>query len=395
MKLILASVALALLFASVGFSQSEELTKTDSTVRFATFNISFHRRSGGELAEELALAESEKPKQIAEIIQRVRPDVILLNEFDFDKEGQGIKNFLKNHLGVSQNGQKPIAYEFTFAGPVNTGVKANVDMNDDGEVKLPDDAFGFGWHPGQYGMVVLSQFPIDTANVRTFQKFLWKDMPGNLLPIDPGTDEPYYNEKTTEVFRLSSKSHWDVPIKIGDKTIHFLTAHPTPPVFDNLEDRNGRRNHDEIRMFADFVTPGKAAYIYDDNGKKGGLEPGAHFVIAGDMNADESDGDSYQGAAEQLTKHELINHTMVPSSSGGQHYSQKQGKVNQKHKGDPTRDTGDFSDSKVGNLRLDYCLPSKTLILKKCGVYWPETNRPGANLVKATDHRMVWIDLKK
>ena len=46
----------------------------------------------------------------------------------------------------------------------------------------PDDAFGFGFFPGQFGMAVFSKYPIDVASVRTFQLFLWKDMPGNLHP---------------------------------------------------------------------------------------------------------------------------------------------------------------------------------------------------------------------
>ena len=57
------------------------------------------------------------------------------------------------------------------------------------------------------------------------------------------------------MFRLSSKSHWDVPIRIGRETVHFLVSHPTPPVFDGPEDRNGTRNHDEIRFWADYVGP--------------------------------------------------------------------------------------------------------------------------------------------
>ena len=47
-----------------------------------------------------------------------------------------------------------------------------------------------------------------------------------------------------------------MPIRIGGKTVHFLVSHPTPPVFDGPEDRNGTRNADEIRFWADYVTPG-------------------------------------------------------------------------------------------------------------------------------------------
>ena len=149
-------------------------------------------------------------------------------------------------------------------------------------------------------MVVYSKYPIATDEVRTFQDFLWKDMPGAVLPDDPAIPGPadWYSPEELEVFRLSSKSHWDVPIKVpGRKPVHFLVSHPTPPTFDGTEDRNGTRNHDEIRFWADYVTGGStASYIYDDEGATGGLGRGQDFVIAGDQNADPFDGDSYDDA---------------------------------------------------------------------------------------------------
>ena len=80
---------------------------------------------------------------------------------------------------------------------------------------------------------------------------------------------PWYTDAELAVLPLSSKSHWDIPIRIGNRTVHFLASHPTPPVFDGDEDRNGRRNFDEIRLWADYVNGGDAAgYIYDDHGKR-------------------------------------------------------------------------------------------------------------------------------
>ena len=112
-------------------------------------------------------------------------------------------------------------------------------------------------------MVVYSKYPIDTDDVRTFQHFSWADMPGALLPDDPATAAPadWYSPEELDVFRLSSKSHWDVPIEIGKKTVHFLVSHPTPPTFDGTEDRNGTRNHDEIRFWADYVSPSRAHVV--------------------------------------------------------------------------------------------------------------------------------------
>jgi 3-phytase/alkaline phosphatase D len=363
------------------------------TVRFASFNVAMNRRNAGDLKKELISGESPKTQKIAEIIQRVRPDVLLINEFDYDEAGEGLKAFQEKFLGVSQNDQKPIEYPHVRAWPVNTGEDSGIDLNLDGKHRLPRDGFGFGYFPGQYAMAVLSKYPIDEAKTRTFQKFLWKDMPDAKLPIDPASKESYYPEHVMEVFRLSSKNHVDVPISVGDKTIHFLISHPTPPVFDGKEDSNGCRNHDEIRLFADYVS-GKADYLYDDAGNKGGLPDGSHFVIAGDLNADPLDGASRDHAARLLTENPLINDTK-PSSEGGTHYAKEQGQANTDHQGDPSNDTGDFGDKDVGNMRIDYCLPSKNLTVSGTGVFWPKPDQPGGDLVEASDHRLIWVDLKK
>lgn len=369
-------------------------TKATTAVRFATFNVSLHRSSAGKLIQDLSVAvPAIQPRRVAEVIQRVRPDVLLLNEFDYDADGKAIQALQKNLLGVSQNKQTPITYPHVYFAAVNTGVRSGVDLNGDNNIENTGaDAFGYGQFPGQYGMVVLSKFPIQRSRVRTFQTFRWKDMPGNLLPKKVGTDEPFYSPEATTTFRLSSKSHWDVPIEVNGKTIHFLVAHPTPPVFDKAEDRNGRRNHDEIRMLADYVTPGKAHYLYDDQGVKGGLSADSHFVIAGDMNSDPNDGDSLPNAARQLTQHPLINQQHTPRSSGAPLAAVEQGMKNLEHTSDPMFDTGDFNDGLTGNLRLDYCLPSKTLTIKKSGVFWPTND--AAKLNKASDHHLVWIDVE-
>jgi hypothetical protein len=106
--------------------------------------------------------------------------------------------------------------------------------------------------------VLLSRFPIDAARVRTFRKFLWRDMPGALLPDDPATPAAadWYSPQELAVLTLSSKNHWDVPVKIGKRTVHLLISHPTPPSFDGPEDRNGRRNHDEVSFWRDYITRG-------------------------------------------------------------------------------------------------------------------------------------------
>ena len=370
------------------------------SVRFATFNASLNRFNAGDLVADLSTPDNAQAKTIAEIIQRTRPDVLLINEFDFNEGGAAAELFRSNYLAVSQNGAEPIEYGYYFVAPSNTGIPSGVDLDNSGTVGGPNDAFGFGFFPGQYGMAVFSRFPIDFDSLRTFQYFLWKDMPGALLPDDPNTPEPadWYSPAELDVFRLSSKSHWDVPIMIGDKVVHFLVSHPTPPVFDGAEDRNGTRNYDEIRFWSDYILPARSGYIYDDQGHYGGLQPGEMFVIAGDQNSDPLDGDSIPGAIQQLLDHPLVNTKVTPSSAGAVEQSALQGGANATHLSDPAFDTADFSDSAPGNLRADYVLPKKNLRITDAGVFWPLSSDPLFGLVgtwpfPSSDHRLVWIDV--
>ena len=399
------AVAAATAVAAPATAQPVDLSKTrggPEPVRFATFNASLNRDMEGDLLKDLRSGDSSQIEAVAEIIQRTRPDVLLLNEFDYVRDYEAVDAFRKQYLRVGQDGADPISYPHAFVAPSNTGIPSGYDLNNSGTVGGPDDAFGFGFYPGQYGMAVLSRFPIDRKDVRTFQEFLWADMPGARLPDDPTTPEAadWFSEEELEVVRLSSKSHWDVPIKIRGNTVHFLVSHPTPPVFDGLEDRNGLRNYDEIRFWADYITPGQdSAYIYDDDGGRGGLDEGEAFVIAGDQNSDPLDGDSVPGAIQQLTEHPLVVDPL-PTSLGAVEAAEKQGGANVLHDNPARYDTADFADTAPGNLRADYVLPSSTeLEVVDAGVFWPVLSDPLSELTgvypfPSSDHRLVWVDVR-
>ena len=373
-----------------------------AVVRFATFNASLNRNAQGQLVADLSTPNNAQAQAVAEIIQRTRPDVLLINEFDFVEGGLAAELFQANYLSISQNGAQPIEYGYYFVAPSNTGIPSGFDLNNNGVVGGPDDAFGFGFFPGQFGMAVYSRYPINYDDIRTFQLFLWKDMPGALLPDDPTTPAPadWYSPEELDVFRLSSKSHWDVPIQLGNKVVHFLVSHPTPPVFDGPEDRNGKRNFDEIRFWADYISPGpRSGYIYDDDGQSGGLKPGSLFVIAGDQNSDPLDGDSIPGSIQLLLEHPLVNTKVTPSSQGAVEASILQGGANLTHRSDPAFDTADFSDTAPGNLRADYVLPGKSLQIVDAAVFWPVQADPlfrltGVFPFPSSDHRLVWIDVR-
>lgn len=385
MKMCCLIFLLPLAFCATACGQNVE----EPTIRFATFNVSLNRPKLGQLGEDLGRGDEQATK-VAEIIQRVRPDVILLNEFDYDPAGKNVSRFITHYLGVAHGQLAPIEYAYHYAGPVNTGVPSGRDLDKNGKTDGPADAYGYGAFPGQYGMVVLSRFPFDLENIRTFQKFLWKDMPDADLPIDPKTQKAYYSPDDLQSIRLSSKSHWDLPVRTDRGLVHFLVCHPTPPAFDGPENRNGCRNHDEIRLWADYIDKKRGGYIYDDNGRRGGLKPGEVFVIAGDLNADPLDGGSRPNAIQQLLKHPLIK-DRKPANNSGRLQAESDGRANQKHKSKPEHDTSNFSDRVVGNLRVDYVLSSHPHGLS--GIYWPQPGQPGADLVDCSDHRLVWADL--
>src|SRR5919112_5354148 len=227
-------LAAALCAAAIGASPANAAASSASPangasradVRIATFNVSLNRPAQGLLREHLASPGVDdvyrrQARNVAEVVQRVRPDVVLLNEFDYDPEAARL--FAENFLAVSQNGAPAQRYRYRFIAPSNTGIASGFDLNNNGVVDTTpgdgsygDDAFGFGLFPGQYGMVVYSKYPIDLTAVRPFQLFKWRDMPGNLMPVD------FYSPEEQAVLRLSSKSHWDVPIEVGKKTVHVL-----------------------------------------------------------------------------------------------------------------------------------------------------------------------------
>jgi alkaline phosphatase D len=377
----------------VGSSATGE-PRSGQILRIATFNVSMYRERAGQLADELARPESKQARAIAEIIRLVRPDVLLLNEFVYEADNGALRSFLQRYLAEPDRGD-PVAFPYQFSAPVNTGIASGVDLDRDGKSDGAGDCLGYGAYPGQYGMAVISRVPIDADAARTFQHVLWRDMPSALLPVDPETGQQYYSSQVLSVLPISSKSHWDVPLRWGAVTLHLLVSHPTPPVFDGPEDRNGKRNHDEIRLWADYIDPLRNAYLVDDRGCAGGLAPGACFVVAGDLNSDPHDGDSHPRAIRQLLEHRLINAETVPTSRGGVYASRQQGQQNLRHRGDPAHDTADFADDGSGNLRADYLLPSRNLTVVNSGVFWPAPGEPGhESAVAASDHRLVWIDIQ-
>jgi hypothetical protein len=414
-------------------------------VRVATFNLALYGSRADDVWRRLESGNDSQAMHLAEIIQRVRPDVLVLNEIDFDPEGRVLDSFCERYLAVGQNSSEsaaaaaPIAYPHRLAIESNTGEHSGLDLDRNGRVNsspgaadYAGDCWGYGAYPGQYAFAVVSRFPIDASAMRQFRRFRWQDIPEARLPDDDATAAPndWYPPEVRGQLRLSSKNHCDVPIDVGGRTIHLLLSHPTPPVFDGPEDRNGRRNHDELRLWTDYIGPADAArYIIDDAGRRGGLRDSAadqgsgfrvqdggegaeasnlqppaarlppSFIILGDLNGDPHDGQGPEGIRLLLASPRLLFYP-APTSLGAVESARVQGGANAGHRGDPATDTCDAADDPApGNLRIDYVLPSADIKVVASGVFWPEADDPlgalvaGAAEPASSDHRLVWVDI--
>jgi endonuclease/exonuclease/phosphatase family metal-dependent hydrolase len=368
-----------------------------ATLRIALFNV--RELSADKLARVDARGRGadEQLRAAAEIVRRIDPDVLVLQEIDLPEDGA-----LEANAERFRDAFLDLPYPHVFVAPSNTGVLTGLDLDGNGVVATAarrgerehgDDSFGFGVYPGQYAMAVLSRVPIDRASARTFQRFLWQDLPGNHLPTG------FYSKPAAAILRLSSKSHWDLTLRVGsgssERVLHLLVSHPTPPAFDGEEDRNGRRNFDEIGFWAAYLAGEPSLY---DEGREGGLEPGASFVVAGDLNArPDADEPQYRGRSGEVTnaiaqlleRDDVVDPGDLLSSSGAlAHAGTEPGPPAYKE-----RATAGF----LGGSRVDYLLPSRDLEVVDGGVHWPSAaeHAEGAQQAElASDHRLVWLDVR-
>lgn len=375
------------------------------TLRVLTYNIEDVRTA------DVRRTDHPRLTRAAARIQHLRPDVLLVNELTYDQpgapgyregdaEGQNARRFVEHYLSRPQaDSLRSLSYTPVML-PSNTGLPSGFDLNNDGRVvsTVPSvpappedggvasqteagrayggDAWGFGTYPGQYAMAlfVRPDLTIMHDSIRTFRLLTWSSLPEARTPVDSTTGDPWYSPAEWDALRLSSKSHWDVPVRLPNgRVLHLLASHPTPPGFDGAADRNGRRNHDEIRLWADYLRG--ADYIRDDSSRQGGLDASALFVILGDQNADPDEGSGRPGAIQQLLNHPRVQDPRPTASPGGQQAF-------------PDLDA---DDTARWGLRADYVLPARTLDVVHSGV-WRPVRRPAPE-VPVSDHFPVWIDL--
>ncbi|MHA6346977.1 endonuclease/exonuclease/phosphatase family protein [Roseivivax sp. CAU 1761] len=305
----------------------------ESVLRIATWNAALTRKGPGLLLRDLERGAEDLAAPVA-AIAALDPDILLLTDLDYDLEGRALAA-LAGRLAAAG-----AAYPHRFALRPNTGMATGRDLDGDGRRGQPRDAQGYGWFAGEGGLALLSRLAVEPEAVRDLSDLLWADLPGSLIaPDDPGHD----------IQRLSSTAHWLVPLRAAEGGRLWLGAfHATPPVFDGPEDRNGRRNHDEVALWQRLL-----------DGALGDPPPPPPLVILGNANLDPERGAGRRGAIRALLDDPRLQDPL------------------------PGAATVDWGGG-TGEMRVSYVLPSADLAVRGAGIAPP---------VPGQRHRLVWVDL--
>lgn len=310
------------------------------TVRIATFNAELTRKGPGLLLRDIKRGKDEQVDAFVALMTEVRPDVIALQGIDYDLR----QTALLALIDVLSDAGLTYSYHFTSAS--NAGKTSGLDLNGNGALGDADDAHGFGRYSGMGGMAVLSRFPINQDAVEDYTPMLWRDLSGHIYPMVDG--QPFGGETVFAEHRLSSRGHWVVPIQTpNDGPIRLMTFHATPPIYDGDEDRNGRRNHDEVAFWLDYLD-------YDTN-----LQP---FILAGTANIDPKRGSGRRKAIKALLASPVLQNPFDDSP------------------------TADFRDPLPGDLRVDYLLPS---------LDWRVVANGMVSAPEASRHSLLWVDITR
>lgn len=335
---------------------------------FATYHAGLSSYGPGLVLQHIQKANDPETEAAIAVLQHLNADVLLLTGIDYDYDNAALVA-LQTRLRTSG-----VDYSEAIAFRPNTGIPTGLDLDHDGALAGPRDAQAYGRFAGQAGMAILSKLPIDRAHIVDLTAFLWKDLPKANLPPDLTADA-----KTLQ--RLSTSGHYIVPLSYAPgKTLNLLVWSATPPVFDGVEDRNGRRNADETALWL-HVLAGDLPRIAPATGTYSA--PTAPFILMGEPNLDPRDGQGNPQNLNALLALPTLQDTQPRGTSG---------RIDP-YQGDTSRDTALLPKSGIG-LRLDMILPSADIEVTESGVLWPPDSDPfAATLTLASRHRPVWARL--
>lgn len=320
----------------------------DNTIRIATFAAPLSRDGPGLLVRDIMRGDAEI-LAIAAIIAHIDPDILVFTDFDYDLDLVALNAF----ADLLDD------YPHRFALRPNTGMQTGLDLDGNGRFGDARDGQGYGRFAGDGGLAILSRYPFGTPT--DLSALIWSQLPFATLPQTD--DGPFPSPEAQAVQRLSSTAHWAVPVMIDNAPITLLAWSATPPVFDGPEDMNGLRSADELRLWLHYLDG------------EFGPAPDTRFVAIGNANLDPNGGDGDRAAMAAFLADPRFSDPLpnLPTAHWG---------------------------GNVGDLRVDYVLPSADMNITDAGVFWPASDDDFAPLLGEDGtaggaHRMVWVDVAR
>ncbi|MEM6310695.1 MAG: endonuclease/exonuclease/phosphatase family protein [Pseudomonadota bacterium] len=303
------------------------------------------------MLRDIARGEDPQVGAVIEVIHAVAPDILVIGGFDWDFENRAVAAFQKELATAGH------AMPYAYAPQPNRGLPTGLDLDQDGRLNEPEDRQGFARFTGADGLALLSRFPVQTEDAIDLTPLLWSDLPGALLPY------PNQPEGLGAAMRLSTTGHWVVPVQVPDQPIVWIGSfHATPPVFDGPEDRNGRRNHDEVAIWSQLLGD-----LLDTKIPSG-------FLLAANSNLDPNAGDGRRRAMANLLADPRLIDPLQSSSYG--------------------LVTVDWQRDDLDPMRISYVLPDTSFKVLDAGVFWPAIDEDmAATVATASRHRLVWVDV--
>lgn len=338
------ALALTLGFAvASGFAPRSASAEPHDRLRIASFQTELARKGPGLLLDAIRKGDAQS-RAVAALIAKAAPDIIALQGIDYDHRAAALTALAQQIEAAGH------AMPYHFALRPNSGLATGLDMDGDGRLGTARDAQGYGQYSGHGGMALLSRYPILHDQARDFSALLWADMPDPMIPMRGGA--PFPSAQAFAAQRLSSTGHWAVPLRLeSGAVITLLSFAATPPVFDGPQDRNGKRNHDELRFWTWMM---EGAF---------GPAPAEPFVLLGLANIDPARGEGRRGALRAL----LADPRLTDPRPRG-----------------PSGDDATAEFATAGPLRLSYILPSAG---------WTVTGSGQHADPKASRHRLIFVDL--
>ncbi|WP_292284487.1 endonuclease/exonuclease/phosphatase family protein [Marivita sp.] len=301
-------------------------------LRLALWHVPLSRKGPGLLLRDLQRKEPSL-MAIAQALRSADADIIVLTKMDYDATGAAVTELSKMVDG---------GYTDVLPLRSNAGLPTGLDLDGDGRLGEPEDTQAFGWFPGQEALAVLSRFSLLRSEIRSFNELLWRDIPGSHAEqVDSGLG----------VQRLSSGGHWVVPVRVptnagGDRVLTLLIGHAGPPVFDGPEDRNGRRNLDELRLWQQIMHGAQ------------GPAPEPPFAFMANTNLDPERGEGNRSAMAEFLADPRVQDPL------------------------PGQITAEWD--RPGPMRVSYLLPSSDVGVRAAAV-WPS--------LPEEQHRLITLDI--